>query len=720
MMPSRTNPLYYNIFVALFILFFTSCTSMNEPPEQYPTFDLSQKENHPTAIQKPYTHTKHGDERLDPYYWMREKDTPPVLDYLNAENGYTEAMLKPTEALQKELYSEITGKLKEDEASVPHYDNGYYYYSRYEAGSEYPIHCRKKTLDAPEEVLLHTPDMAKGHDYYRLSSYEVSPDNKMIAYSVDTVSRRQYAIHIKDTKGSVPYEFTIKNTTGTIVWAEDNQSIFYTIKNPETLRSYRIMRHVMGTEPSQDKVVFEEKDETFYTDIYKSKTNDYLIIGSFSTLSTEYRVLEADNPSGEFRVFHPREADHRYYITHADDGFYVVTNWQAKNFRVMKTSLKQTTKDHWQEYLPYDQSVTTTDIEEYADVMVIEERADGLIRFRVVDKQSGDSHIIDFGEETYWVSFGDNYDYGSSTLRYQYSSLTTPRSVIDYDLKARTRVVKKQSEVVGGHTPSDYQAERLYATARDGARVPISLVYKKRLKTGKPQPLLLYGYGSYGYTIDPYFSTARLSLLDRGFVFAIAHIRGSTTLGQEWYEDGKLLHKKNTFTDFIDCGEFLIEKGYTDIDHLFAQGGSAGGLLMGAVLNMKPSLFKGVIAEVPFVDVVTTMLDESIPLTTFEYDEWGNPNDKAYYDYMLSYSPYDNVVPQAYPHIYITTGYHDSQVQYWEPAKWAAKLRANKTDDNVLLFETDMSTGHSGASGRYKVYEEVARKYAFLLSCLGV
>jgi oligopeptidase B len=665
--------------------------------------------------------TLHGDTRIDPYYWLNERDNPKVIEYLEQENAYTDAVMKNTKELQEKLYQEIIGRIKQTDMSVPYKDNGYFYYTRYEEGKEYPVYCRKKdNLDAPEEILLNVNEMAEGHDYYHVGGLSVSPDNKLLSFGVDTVSRRLYTLHVKNLETGDWLADEIPNTMGSSTWASDNKTIFYSRKDVTTLRPSIIVRHTLGDQPDKDIVVYEEKDETFSAYVYKTKSKAFIIIALSSTLSNEYRYLSTDDPRGEFRLFHPRERDLEYDIDHFENRFFIRTNLDAKNFRLMETPVNRTSKSNWKEVIPHRDSVLLENFEVFRDYLVLDERINGLTRFRVMNLKETSEYYVDLTEQAYTAWFSANPEFDTPLLRFGYSSMTTPNSTFDFNMDTRERTLLKQQEVVGGFEPSDYFAERLFAPAEDGSGIPISLVYKKSLRKEGGNPLLLYGYGSYGATMDPSFSSVRLSLLDRGFIYAIAHVRGEQIMGRSWYEDGKLLKKKNTFTDFIACAEFLIRENYTSPDKLMAYGGSAGGLLMGAVVNMRPDLFTGVIAAVPFVDVVTTMLDESIPLTTGEYDEWGNPNDKVYYDYMLSYSPYDNVTEQSYPNMLVTTGLHDSQVQYWEPAKWVAKLRDVKTDHNLLLLYTNMDTGHSGASGRFETHRETALEYAFLLKLLKI
>jgi len=664
--------------------------------------------------------TIHGDTRIDNYYWLNERENPKVIEYLKAENEYKETVMKHTEALQENLYNEIVARIKQTDMSVPFKTEGYYYYSRFEEGKEYPVYCRKKeSLKAEEEILLNVNEMAEGYGFYHVAGLTVSTNNNLIAFGVDTVSRRKYTIHFKDlTTGEIlPDE--IPNTAGQAAWANDNKTVFYSIKD-DSLRSYKIFKHILGSEVSADKEIFHEKDVTFDTYVYKCKSKKYLFIASNSTLSTEYQYLDADSPDGKFKIIQPREKDLEYDVDHYKDNFYIRTNLDAKNFRLVETPVNKTSKENWTEVIPHRKDVLLEGFEIFKNFLVVSERKDGLIQLRVIKWDGREDHYIDFGEETYMAYISNNPEFDTDLLRFGYTSLTTPRSTFDYDMNTMEKKLLKQQEVVGDFDSDNYHAERLYATAKDGVKIPISLVYKKGLEKNGDNPLLLYGYGSYGASMNASFSSVRLSLLDRGFVYALAHIRGGQEMGRYWYEDGKLLKKKNTFTDFIACAEHLITEKFTSPSKLFTSGASAGGLLMGAVLNMRPDLFKGVIAGVPYVDVVTTMLDDSVPLTTGEYDEWGNPNNKEYYDYMLSYSPYDNVKAKDYPALLVTTGLHDSQVQYWEPAKWVAKLRELKTDDNILLLHTNMEAGHGGVSGRFRRYKETALEYAFMLDLIGI
>ena len=698
-----------------------------------------QSDNKTNKMQEPKAHKKakelmaHNDTRIDNYYWMRLSDeqknanqadtqTQDVLNYLNAENDYLGAKMAQTDAFQEQLYQEIIGRIEQTDESVPVRINKYWYYNRYEEGLDYPFNCRKKDKDkAKEEVMLDQNKMAKGLSYFALGGSSVSPSNELLVYGVDTISRRQYTLFVKNLNSGKLLNEILINTTGHAVWANDNKTLFYTTKDPVTLRSNKIFKHKLGTPQSDDELVFEEMDETFSCFVYKSKSWDYIFIGSRQTLSSEYRYIDANNPDGEWKIVQEREENHLYGISHYKNQFYITTNWNAKNYRLMKTNIRTTSKENWKEVIAHRNDVLLEGIDIFKNYLVVSERENGLSELRVMPWNGDKEYYMEFNDPAYMAYTSSNPEFDTDILRYGYSSLTTPNSTYDFNMKTQKQKLLKQQEVVDDQfSPANYQSERLYVEVRDGAKVPVSLVYKKGMKREGNNPLLLYAYGSYGNSMDPYFSSVRLSLLDRGFVYAIAHVRGGEELGRQWYEDGKLLKKKNTFYDFIDCGKYLIEEKYTGSDHLYAYGGSAGGLLMGAIVNMQPELWNGVIAAVPFVDVVTTMLDESIPLTTSEFDEWGNPKEKEYYDYMKSYSPYDNIIEMDYPNILITTGYWDSQVQYWEPAKWIAKLREYRTDENLLLMHCNMDVGHGGASGRYKRYKELALKYAFLFHLEGI
>lgn len=662
-----------------------------------------------------------GDARIDYYYWMNQREDPKVTDYLKAENAYTDTILSDVKDFRAKLFTEILGRIKQTDESVPYKIRGYYYYYRYEQGKEYPIHCRKKdNLNAPEEILIDVNEMAKGHTYCQVAGLQVSPDNKLLAYGIDTVSRRLYLVKIKDIASGKFFDDALPDTAGSVAWANDNETLFYTLKNTETLREDKIMKHKLGTPVSEDTEVFFEKDEAFNTYVYKSKSRKYIMIASSSTVSNEYRFLDADKPTESFKVIQPRERNLEYSVDHFGDNFYIRTNLNATNFRLMETSVNTPDRDHWKEVIPHRPDVLIDGFEIFRDYLVVSERKNATIQLRVIKWNDKSEHSVSFDEEVYEAGIDNNPEFESDLLRFNYSSLTTPNSFYDYNLISRDRKLLKRQEVIGDFNPENYQSKRMFALAPDGTKIPISIVYKKEIQLNGNNPLLLYGYGSYGISIDPYFSSVRLSLLDRGFVFAIAHIRGGQELGRQWYEDGKLMKKKNTFTDFIACAEHLINENYTNHQKLFAMGGSAGGLLMGAIVNLRPELFKGIVAAVPFVDVMTTMLDESIPLTTGEYDEWGNPNTRESYEYMKSYSPYDNVAAKEYPNMLVTTGLHDSQVQYFEPAKWVAKLRELKTNQNLLLLHINMEAGHGGASGRFERYRETALEYAFFFKLLGI
>lgn len=676
--------------------------------------------NIPTPIAKiiPKTLEKHNEKRVDNYFWLNDRENPDVIDYLNQENTYYDAMTADTKGFQKELYEEMKARIKEDDQSVPYLYNGYYYITRFETGKDYPIYSRKKgSLAANEEILFNCNDLAKGQTYFQLGGLSVSPDNKFASFGIDTIGRRIYTIQIKNLETGEILSDRIENATGSSVWANDNKTIFYTRQDKVTLRSDKVFKHKLATDSAADVLVFNEKDDTFNVSVGKEKSKKYIVIGSGSTLTTEYRILNSDNPDGEFVVFQPRVRGLEYSISHFGNSFYILTNKdKATNFKLMKTPENGTAKENWIDVIAHRKDVLLEDIEIFRNYLVVEERSNGLNHIRIMPWSGEGEYYLPFGSETYNAYTTTNVDFDTDILRYSYQSLATPSSVIDFNMKTKEKEIMKEQQVLGGKfDKNNYIEERVWATATDGTRVPISMVYKKGLKKDGKNPVLLYAYGSYGVTMDTYFSSTRLSILDRGFVFAIAHIRGGEDLGRQWYEDGKLLKKKNTFTDFIDCSKFLIQEKFTSPRHLYAEGGSAGGLLMGAVINMAPELYNGVIAQVPFVDVITTMLDDTIPLTTGEYDEWGNPNEKKSYDYMLSYSPYDNVKAQNYPNMFVSTGLHDSQVQYWEPAKWVAKLRTFKKNNTVLYLNTNMDAGHGGASGRFEALKELAKEYSFLL-----
>ncbi|MDC3345053.1 S9 family peptidase [Flavobacteriaceae bacterium] len=684
----------------------------------------------PSAEKQAKSLTIHNSTRIDNYFWMRLTDeqktaknkdnqTQKVEAYLNAENEYFDKVTASTNNFQKELFEEMKGRIKEDDTSVPYFRNNYFYITRFEKGSQYPIYSRKKeSLEVDEEILFDVNQEALEHEYFQLGALNVSPDNKLVAFATDTVSRRQYTIQIKNLETGELLTDKIENTTGGSVWSNDNKTLFYTKKDPLTLRSSSIYRHILGTDASEDVIVFEEKDETYSTYVYKTKSHKFIVIGSSSTLSSEFRIISADKPCGDWKVIHPREDNLEYSLAHYGDYFYIQTNKDdATNFKLMKTPVNKTTKENWVDVIPHRKETLLEDVSIFKNYLVIEERSNGLGKIRIKTWDGKEDYYLPFDEETYSAGVYANPEFDTDVIRYSYNSMTTPNSVIDFNMKNQTKEIKKEQEVLGGKfDKNNYKSERIWATARDGKKVAISLVYHKDTELNKNTPLLQYAYGSYGYTISDGFSSTRLSLLDRGFVYAVAHIRGGQYLGREWYNDGKMMNKKNSFFDFIDCSKYLIDNNYTSAKHLYAMGGSAGGLLVGAVSNLNPELYNGIIAAVPFVDVISTMLDESIPLTTGEFDEWGNPKEKEAYDYMLSYSPYDQVTSKKYPNMLVTTGYFDSQVQYWEPAKWVAKLRELKTDKNTLLLHTNMDVGHGGASGRFDALKETAIDYTFLLA----
>lgn len=674
----------------------------------------------PRAAKKNHEVQIHGKTWDDPYFWLRNREEKEVLDYLNAENAWTKKQMQSTEALQSTLFKEMKSRIKETDMSVPYTLRGYEYYVRFEEGKEYPVYCRKKTGSSTEEIMLNANELAKGKSYFDLQGLSVSPDNKLIAFGTDTVSRRKYTLHIKNLETGEIYAENIPNTDGSYVWANDNRTIFYDVKDDETLRTFLIRKHVLGTTASEDSDVYKETDETFNCGVFKSKSEEYIFIASFSTLTSEVSYLKADKPESGFKVIQPRERNLLYQAEHLGDNFYIRTNLDAKNFRLVSAPVNQCSKENWKDVRAHNPSVFFEGFELFRKYMVYEERENGLIKFRVLSYDGKTDRYISFNEPVYTAYPQVNPNFDTDKFRYGYTSLISPSSVYDYDMNTGTSVLLKQQEVPGGYNASDYESVRLWAKASDGTSIPMSVVYKKGMQRDGKNNLLLYGYGSYGYSLDPSFSVASPSLLDRGFVYVIAHIRGGQELGRQWYEDGKLLKKRNTFTDFIDCAEYLIKEKYTSPEHLYAMGGSAGGLLMGAVVNMRPDLWKGVVAQVPFVDVIHTMLDESIPLTTGEFDEWGNPKDPVYFDYIRSYSPYDNVQAKNYPNMLVTTGLHDSQVQYWEPAKWVARLRELKTDRNELLLYTEMEAGHGGKSGRFERLKEVAMEYAFILKLAGI
>ena len=677
---------------------------------------------HPQAAKKPKTLTAHGHDRQDDYYWLNERENPEVIAYLEAENAYFEERTAGQQALREELFAEIKGRIKEDDSSVPYVMRGYEYQTKFETGDQYPRYLRRKLDAETAELLLNVNEMAAPHDYYHVGGLNISDDNRYLAYGEDTVSRRIYTVKVLDLLTGQHLPDQIPNTTGGSVWSADGQYLFYSVKD-EALRPYKIMRHELGTAPQDDVVIYEETDDTFRAFVYRSKSRKYIILGSSQTVSDEYHLLRADDPTGQPRCFQPRRRNLEYSIAHIDDRFYVLTNKEARNFQLMVTPEDATGQDNWTTVLPHREDALLEDIDLFRNFLVVSERKNGLTELRVLAMTNGqpgtsptEDYYLSFNDEAYMAYTSANPEFDTEPLRFGYQSMTTPASTYDFNMRTREQTLLKQQPVLGDFKPEDYVSERRFSVSRDGTKVPLSIVYKKGTAKDGSAPLLLYAYGSYGHSMDPYFSVSRLSLLDRGFIYVIAHIRGGEEMGRHWYEDGKLLKKMNTFTDFVDAGEWLVDNDYTRPDRLFAMGGSAGGLLMGVVANLRPDLWRGIVSAVPFVDVVTTMLDDSIPLTTGEYDEWGNPNVKEYYDYILSYSPYDQLEAKDYPRMLITTGLHDSQVQYWEPAKYVARLRELKTDDNELLLHTNMEAGHGGASGRFDAIKEVARDYAWIIS----
>lgn len=691
-------------------------STMNEPykwPENIPT---------PTVEKHVKEFVNHGDKRVDEYYWLNERENPKVLEYLNAENAYVDTMMSGTKDLQEKLFQEMKGRIKEKDESVPVLNNGYYYFNKFDEGKQYPIYCRKKgSLDAAEEIMFDQNKMAEGHKYYSIGTIRISDNNELAAFTTDPVSRRLYDLQIKNLTTGEVYPEKIPNVEGgSVVWAADNKTIFYILQDTVTLLGYRVYRHALGTDPHNDVLVYEEKDDRYYLDIDRSRSKKFVyIVSDMNEVSTEYRLLDASDPNGAFKVFEPRKVDFQYHLDHADDGkFYILTDWDAPNFRLMTAEVGKTSKENWKEMIPARKDVYISEFNTFRNHLVLTEVKDAMRQLRVINNTTKKDEYIAFDEKVYTATQGSNPESNTDMLRITYTSMTTPYTVIDYNMDTKAKTVKKQTEVIG-YKKENYETERIWATARDGMKVPVTLLFRKGMKKDGANPLLLMAYGSYGNSIFPYFSSNVISLVDRGFIYAIAHVRGGQEMGRHWYDEGHLLKKKNTFYDFIDCGEFLVKEKYTTNKHLYANGGSAGGLLMGAVLNLAPEMWNGVVAEVPFVDVITTMSDPSIPLTTGEYKEWGNPSDSAEYFYMKSYSPYDNVGPKNYPNILVTTGLHDSQVQYFEPAKWVAKLRELNKSKNIILFKTNMDAGHGGASGRFEALREDALMYAFMLALDG-
>ncbi|MCC5935534.1 MAG: S9 family peptidase [Balneolales bacterium] len=699
---------------ALFMLMLTQCTK-----QQGPAFPADLQP--PVAQQIPVELTMHGHTRIDPFFWMNDRDNPAVIDYLNAENDYLSAMMAHTEVFQESLFSEMRARIKEDDSSVPYLLNGYYYYTRYEEGNEYPIYARKKgSLEAAEEIILDVNVLAEGKPYTSVGSVSVSDDGRLMAFAVDHVGRRIYTIRFRDLETGAFLDDEIPNVTGNLSWAADNETVFYSRQDPQTLRSYQIFRHRLGSNPQQNPLVFQEDDDTYGVYVMRSKSQEFVMLLSYSSVATEYRFIPSETPEAVPQVIQPRERHHEYFADHFGDHFYFRTNYEAQNFRLMRAPVTSLGLENWEEVIAHRPEVLLEDFDIFSRYLVLSEVENGLPRIRIREWESGEEHYMAFDEPAYLAYTTTNLEFDTELLRYGYTSLTTPNSVYEYNMASREHTLLKEQEVLGNFNRANYVTERHFATAADGTQIPVSLVYRKGTRKNGKNPLLQYGYGSYGYSMTPTFSSARLSLLDRGFVFAIAHVRGGEEMGREWYEQGKLENKMNSFTDFIAVSEYLIEEGFTNPNQLYAMGGSAGGLLMGAVMNLRPDLYNGIVAQVPFVDVVTTMLDDSIPLTTGEYDEWGNPNDPHFYEIMLAYSPYDQVSAQAYPHLLVTSGLHDSQVQYWEPTKWVARLRELNTSENVILLYTNMDAGHGGASGRFQRLREVAMEYAFLLELEGI
>ena len=699
-----------SFFLFVSTMFVISCNNEIKPP-------LKNSIIPPVADKIPVSFKKFNDIRIDDYYWLKERENPEVIDYLERENDYYEKMTSHTLDLQNKLFKEIKDKIKEDDESVPYFLNGYWYKTKYKEGLDYPVYTRfKDSLNNNEEILFDCNELAKKHDYFNLSNFQISPDNKIVAFSTDVVSRRLYSVQFKNLETGKVYSDKIINSSGSFAWANDNSTLFYTSRDVNTLRNDKIFKHVLNTDYKNDELVYFEKDETFYTNVSKSKSKKFIIISSFSTLTSEFQFLPADNINESFKLFNKRKRGVEYSINHYDDHFYIITNKdKAYNYKLMKTKISETSSENWTDVVEHRKNVLIEGIDIFKDHLVVSERVDGLNRINIKKWDDSENYFLNFDNETFSSNTTTNLDFNSKKLKYAYNSLNEPYSVIEFDMITKEKTVLKQHKVLDKNFSKDnYVTERIWADSQDGNQIPISLIYKKGIKRDGSNPLLIYGYGSYGNTIDPSFSISRLSLLDRGFIYAISHVRGSEYLGRDWYENGKLLNKKNSFNDFVDSTKFLISEGYTSPEHCYAYGGSAGGLLMGAVINMAPELYNGVIAAVPFVDVITTMLDETIPLTTSEYDEWGNPNQKEYYEYMMSYSPYDNVSKLKYPNLLVTTGLHDSQVQYWEPAKWVAKLRDYKQDQNYLFLNTNMETGHGGSSGRFEAIKDLAKEYAFL------
>jgi oligopeptidase B len=724
-MPSPIRPLWAGL--AAFAVTACAHTPTSNEPSTMNTLPTA-----PVAAQIPHQVESPNGSRSDEYYWLRddERKNPEMLAYLNAENAHTDRMLAPIAPLKQQLFNEIVGRIKQDDASVPYRKDGYWYYTRYETGKEYPIHARRAgSMEAPEQVLLNVNEMAEGKDFFQVDEMEVSPDGKLLVWAEDEVGRRQYVLRFKDLATGAVLPDRIENAEPNMVWAADNRTILYVEKDPQTLLGYKVRKHVLGTDPKDNPLVWEQTDESFYTGVGKTKDDRYLVIGTQSTVSSEYWYADAADPKLEFKLFLARERDHEYQVEHFDGRWIVRTNWQAKNFRVVEVARgNEAKRDTWRDLVPHDPQGFVHGFDVFRRFMAVELRTGGVRRILLrpwkapaVNAARGMREtFITADEPTYTMALGTNEEIDTDTVRYIYTSLTTPGTTYDLNTVTSERTLMKREPVLGDFDPANYVSEYVWATARDGAKVPVSIVYRKGTPRDGTAPMLQYAYGSYGLSMDPTFSISLLSLLDRGFVYALAHIRGGQEMGRAWYEDGKLLKKMNTFTDFIDVTRYLVAQKYADPKRVFARGGSAGGLLMGTISNLAPQDYRGIVTLVPFVDVVTTMLDESIPLTTNEFDEWGNPKQKPFYDYMLSYSPYDNLKRQDYPAMYVQTGLWDSQVQYWEPAKYVARLRQMKTDDNLLVFRVEMEAGHGGKSGRFRRFEEVAEQYAFVVSEAGL
>ncbi|MBD3223941.1 MAG: prolyl oligopeptidase family serine peptidase [Caldithrix sp.] len=679
-----------------------------------------ERQTPPDAEKQPKTDTLFGDVRVDNYYWLRNRDSAKVLDYLKAENEYAASVMEPTKDLQNKLYDEMLGRIKETDLSVPVKKDNYFYYTRTEEGKQYPIHCRKKgSLEADEEVILDENLLAKGHDYFNTGIFEVSPNHQLLAYSTDTTGGETYTIYVKDLTSGKMLNDRIPNTYYSVEWGNDDKTLFYNTLD-DAKRPYSVYRHKLGQPVDKDELLYQEEDEKFFLDISKTRSNRYILLNMESKTTTEVRYLNADQPSGTFKLLQKRVPGMEYYVAHHSQYFYIYMNKDAINFKLVKTPVRQTAMENWQTVIPHRQNIMINGIDLFQDYIVVYERKDGLKQIHIREIGADKGYYIDFTEPAYATYAHSNPQFKSEWLRFTYTSLKTPNSVYEYNMRTQERILKKQKEVLGGYDPDDYQIERVYAKAVDGTKIPLSIIYKKGIEKNGNHPTLLYGYGSYGISVDPTFSSNRFSLIDRGFIYAIAHIRGGGEMGRPWYENGKMLNKKNTFNDFIACAEYLINQNYTNSRQLAIRGGSAGGLLMGAVMNQRPDLFEVVVAHVPFVDVINTMLDETIPLTVTEYEEWGNPNKEKYYHYMKSYAPYENVQKQKYPHILVTAGLNDPRVQYWEPAKWTAKLRDRKIDNNTLVLKTNMGAGHGGASGRYDYLKEKAYEFAFIIKYLDV